>query len=1429
MSAIVKPKLKAAREALAKKDYIKAKDASLSVLDYEPENYNAHVFLGLAYLELGDLQQSEQMSLKATTIQPDQPLAWQGLSKLYDKSGDTENYIQVLNKLAHLFLSSNDATKCAENLQKLIECQRKNGTPMQASPAHRLREPAVDVHMQLADALTLLLPESAYYGLLSGLPPPEPTAPTATTTFYAQSAIHDSLPIIEEIVSIIEKHEHDVFTNEVAKRRTRLGAAGPEAVKREVGREVWSSSRLPALYQEILSHPNASDDLRRASEAKLLHFKQQLLYALRSKDDISLKKKLSEEVQDLVSGIVLLNIPNELAWNLHIEGTDAASIEEYDFDMLFRYVRLFPASPLAKLLSAYFSYSHLTEVDSEDKKHGGSEEDFADVIIDGFAEVPNSLLAHRIAAQIYQDEEDLENAVRVAENGLELLLREEQNRAIKLPQVRLGLNVILGTALVHLFPPKHHTRALRIIDEVLSDDSENVKCLMGRAFIQQHAKRWEDARSLFSRVNKLLPDDVHEGLRAREEAAWCHAQTQDPDGGAQELREVITILDLQEGREIDKARCWWRLGKCQWEIGDTASRENAFKSFITSLKRFSTFAPAFTSLGLYYSEVCSPPDPTRASKCFQKAFELDPREAEAARRLAEGFAEEREWDLVEVVARRTIEGEGGLDGGLDSAATSRFQPLNAWAWKAVGIVELTRHRYNAAISALQIALRSEPEDALLWLRLGEAYTKAARLAAALKALEKARELDPAEWKCLYFLGEVYRQSGQYKQAIDVFTNILLEIPSELTVLLALAQTHLEFGRAEQMGGFPARAETSFVSAVRAVLEGLDASPGFRRIAWKTAADALYELSRIPTYTDETSLISILQKAIPLVTAHPLEQLSAVLSIPPAIVEETQSALSRFVLEVCLCAYSYRISLGSLDSSSSASTWYDLGVALMLYARRSGNDSKRDNIDGETIRCLKESVNLAPLDDRYWSALANALFSSKPRLAQHAYVKALELDPKNYVTWTNLGLFYLFHSDTELAQEAFNKAQVLDPDYALAWVGRASLAVALGDQSEASALFEHAVGLAAPVPEADLAFARRSFHAFNTTSGKQGVALDSLFPAFFVLDRYSRQRPDDATGLHLFGLVCESIGHLALGITAIERAVSLLEAAYEETENEEIERQFTVAQINMARLRLSAGAYEEALESYQVAIGLVTEADDPSRAALLAQAHLGCGLAHVKLGNPQAAIESFETALEAAAGDLTLGGSATILLAQTLWSLETEDGREAAKTHLLQSIDSDPDNLMAINTLAGMGILTADDSLIDAALSEILALPVCERHARDPGRDVTYLLVRHHLSQNDPRQALSIVQRAVMHEPSHSKGREELACLLLQRDEPISAQAIVQSSNIPLRRSLGLRAVAEARLGANSARSRAAKAVFWTPWEKRNWLALAYCCSVQDAA
>ena len=79
--------------------------------------------------------------------------------------------------------------------------------------------------------LALYLPTSTYYTTLSSLPPPDPTTPTATTTYNAQAAIHNSLPILQEIVALTEAEEESVLKNEVEKRVTRSFSEGLTRMK----------------------------------------------------------------------------------------------------------------------------------------------------------------------------------------------------------------------------------------------------------------------------------------------------------------------------------------------------------------------------------------------------------------------------------------------------------------------------------------------------------------------------------------------------------------------------------------------------------------------------------------------------------------------------------------------------------------------------------------------------------------------------------------------------------------------------------------------------------------------------------------------------------------------------------------------------------------------------------------------------------------------------------------------------------------------------------------------------------------------------------------------------------------------------------------------------------------------------------------------
>lgn len=304
-----------------------------------------------------------------------------------------------------------------------------------------------------------------------------------------------------------------------------------------------------------------------------------------------------------------------------------------------------------------------------------------------------------------------------------------------------------------------------------------------------------------------------------------------------------------------------------------------------------------------------------------------------------------------------------------------------------------QHRYPTAIQAFQVALRADADDQLSWLRLGEAYSKAGRFVAALKALEHAHELNPEDWVSLYFVGEVQRQTRQFSEAIRTFSSILEGRPSELGVLHSLSQTHLDQGREELASSFFSRAEQSFVSTIQVGFRIIGTSTGFRRVAWKTAADAMYQLSQLQAYTDEDSVRQTLTQLLPAISDRPAASKGVSNIIPSSLLIGDDTDLSLRTLEIAIAAYDYRISLGSLDDKAAGCAYYDIALALAAYRRRTIVAEKQTLIEQEAVKYFKEALRLDPSNDRYWNSLANINFVTEPATAQHAYVRALEIDSK----------------------------------------------------------------------------------------------------------------------------------------------------------------------------------------------------------------------------------------------------------------------------------------------------------------------------------------------------------------------------------------------------------------------------------------------------
>ena len=178
------------------------------------------------------------------------------------------------------------------------------------------------------------------------------------------------------------------------------------------------------------------------------------------------------------------------------------------------------------------------------------------------------------------------------------------------------------------------------------------------------------------------------------------------------------------------------------------------------------------------------------------------------------------------------------------------------------------------------------------------------------------------------------------------------------------------------------------------------------------------------------------------------------------------------------------------------------------------------------------------------------------------------------------------------------------------------------------------------------------------------------PAFFTLSRYCQRRFNDATALHLLSLICERLGQHAYGADLAERSIAILETAYEETEDPEVEMRYTIANCTLGRLRLSLGQFEGAGTSFERAHGLLADKELQSRQIIVlkVQVHLGLGLANFFLGDVEASLRFLEEGLQIASAnnyDGPLRSHLVILLAQVLWAIGTEGAKEEAKSRLLE--------------------------------------------------------------------------------------------------------------------------------------------------------------------
>uniref|UniRef100_A0A8D0CWE5 SKI3 subunit of superkiller complex n=1 Tax=Sander lucioperca TaxID=283035 RepID=A0A8D0CWE5_SANLU len=693
----------------------------------------------------------------------------------------------------------------------------------------------------------------------------------------------------------------------------------------------------------------------------------------------------------------------------------------------------------------------------------------------------------------------------------------------------------------------------------------------------------------------------------------------------------------------DCGEYYFLLGKLYWDMGEETRKDRSkahthllkvraewnlrLKSFMCPFQA-AKFDPhlgcVFRYLGHYYREVAN--DHGRARGCYKKAFEMDDDDAESGAASVDLSMEQDDMDTALAILQSVIE---------------KATPGSAkWAWMRRGLYYLKVGEHQQAVADLQAALRADPEDWVCWECLGEAYLNRRSFTAALKAFGKAHQLQPSSIYSVYQAAAIKQTLGKFKEAVAEYLQITAQ-QDYVPALKGLGECQLSLAKGLMEdcrdGGAIDLIQQAIQNLFRAVVLRPDLS-----CLWKLLGDACTAVSTVSSNRAQVLVPALLAGLDSNTQSHALNQ-----------------AQTLKVGERC---YVRALKL----MSEVPSLWYDLG--LNYYRQSSVPRPDEGGQDSQSLllekaqQCLKKAIMMDSGTHSYWNALGVISMSKGLEnfaLAQHCFIKSIQVEPNNVVAWTNLGTLYLKKDNIELAHEAFKIAQSLEPLYVNCWIGQALIAERVGSYDTMD-LFRHTTELSTHM-EGVKGYA---FWVCSTLLDKSNrdselyryniVQMNAISAAQVALSKYTERIQSDPDAFIMLGYMNE---HLQLKRQALQ--------AYK--------RCFT------------SGQSEEAVRVYN-SIPLQEVSD-------LA----GLALAYCRAGLIPESINAYERALAVASIEKE---KAYILTAVAL--LQHRQGNlDSAKTLLFKCSMLKEPIAESLLCLCALGLVHSDATLAAAALTELL--------------------------------------------------------------------------------------------------------------------------------
>jgi superkiller protein 3 len=1030
--------------------------------------------------------------------------------------------------------------------------------------------------------------------------------------------------------------------------------------------------------------------------------------------------------------------------------------------------------------------------------------------------------------------EEYESTVEITRKGLKLAAVEAKKTDLSFQRVKDALYSTLATALVYYQTPRNHPEAKQIFQSILKRKPQFTSALIGIGLILAEEEEYSQAVEFLEQALKQDPENGRIGA----EVAWCQALAGDYETGLSRLEDYLEYPQMdaskQRGREL-RAQTLYRIGVCIWELNPSKaarkSRQGAYAKFLGSIKANPNYGPAYTKLGIYYEDYNK--DRKRARQCFQKAFELSPSEIIAAERLARSFADQGEWDIVEIVSQRVV------DSGRVRAAPGSKRKGVSWPFSALGVVQMNKLEYQKSIVSFLSALRISSDDYHSYVGLGESYHNSGRYNSALRAFNYAenptdgvemKKADAERWFTKYMLANVNRELSEFDEAITGYEAVLSERSKEFGVSIALLQTLVEKAWRCVETGFFGEAADSASRAITVATVITEYKPDAFNL-WKAVGDAVSIFTWVQEKLPELPLAKIkdlLQtkseqgdqidydtyKTVDGIGASNVETLDAT--------DDSHQQILQSALHASILAQKRAIISCAGDVHAQAVAWYNLGWteyrAHVCLEQESTQDSLTTFLRA-AMKCFKRAIELEAGNSEFWNSLGVITTTLNPKVAQHAFVRSLHLNERSVRAWTNLATLYLLQGDQELAHQAFSRAQSTDPDFALAWVGEGIIALLFGDASEALSHFTHAFELSDSSPLlTKRQYAVSAFdHLISSPSASNNIT--HLIQPLFALHQLVYQVPYDVPHKHLAALFMERIGNHEAAISALTSICEAAEQDYESSESASSLARYAQAKTDLARNLLATHIYEQAVEEAETAIDLL---DDFSDTALSAEAlaktrlsaRLTAGLAHYYLSALDAALPYFRTSLSETQSDPDI----ICLLAEVLWAKGGENEKDVAREQLFAAVETHGQHVGVVTLLGAMAVVDDDIETCEAVREDLEALRTDKSLDASQHERVEKVCEAIAVLLEGDVGMIGEVQRTVMLAPWKQTGWQDLAGETGDAYAAVMARETARR-NVPPHGDLGAVGLAKAFAGTGTVAD-AQRAVVLAPWHQDGWNTLA---------